>query len=312
MNQGWIYREQVKYQDVGETVLEYYTTRYLHSSEFQWQARIESGQILLDDRIAVAATELKLGQHLIYHRAPWSEPEVPLSFEVLYEDQDLLVVAKPSGLPVMPGGGFLEHTLLWQLKTRYPLDTPVPIHRLGRGTSGLLLLGRSHLAKSSLSKQMRENTVDTQENRHINNVYHVLIKNNPISDRFTISNPIGKIPHPVLGYVYGATTEGKFARSDCRVMERHRNRTLVEVTILTGRPHQIRIHLAAAGYPLLGDPLYLAGGIPRNTAIAGEKLPVPGDCGYYLHAYQLSFTHPRSFQRMNLECPVPDAWKLVY
>jgi 23S rRNA pseudouridine1911/1915/1917 synthase len=77
-----------------------------------------------------------------------------------------------------------------------------------------------------------------------------------------ISNPIGKIPHSVLGYVYGATPEGKIARSDCRVLERHRNCILVEVTILTGRPHQIRIHLAAAGYPLLGDPLYVAGGIP--------------------------------------------------
>ncbi len=75
MNQGWIYREQVKYQDVEQTVLEYYTTRYRHSSESQWEARIESGQILLNDRTTTVATKLELGQRLIYHRAPWSEDD---------------------------------------------------------------------------------------------------------------------------------------------------------------------------------------------------------------------------------------------
>ena len=311
MNQGWIYREQVKIADAGQTVLKYYTRKYRHSSQDEWQARIESGQILLNERSITVATILKTGDKLAYHRRPWIEPEVPLQFDVLYEDRDLLVINKPSGLPVMPGGGFLEHTLLWQLKTNYPQDTPVPIHRLGRGTSGLLLLARSQLAKSSLSRQMRDSTTNKQENRQLNKVYRVLVTGNSIPDRLTIDQSIGKIPHPVLGYIYGADPQGKYARSECRVIKRYRNCTLLEVTILTGRPHQIRIHLAAAGYPLLGEPLYVAGGTWAKISQNQEKIAVPGDCGYYLHAYCLSFIHPRTLQQMNFKCSIPKQWQSV-
>ena len=311
MNQGWIYREQVKIADAGQTVLKYYTRKYRHSSQDEWQARIESGQILLNDRPVTVATILKTGDKLAYHRRPWIEPEVPLQFNVLYEDRDLLVINKPSGLPVMPGGGFLEHTLLWQLKTNYPQDTPVPIHRLGRGTSGLLLLARSPLAKSSLSRQMRDSTAHKQRNRQLNKVYRVLVTGNSIPDRLTIDRPIGKIPHPVLGYIYGADSQGKYARSECRVIKRYRNCTLLEVTIFTGRPHQIRIHLAAAGYPLLGEPLYVAGGTWAKISQNQEKIAVPGDCGYYLHAYCLSFIHPQTLQQMNFKCSVPTQWQSV-
>ena len=312
MNKGWVYRERVKAADAGKTVLDYYTQKYRHSSQSEWQARIESGRVLLDDSKTSAETILKTGAKLTYHRAPWIEPEVPLQFQILYEDRDLLVINKPAGLPVMPGGGFLEHTLLWQLKTDYPQDTPVPIHRLGRGTSGLLLLGRSPLAKSKLSQQMRNSTIG-QNIPQITKVYRVLVRGNTIGDRLTIEQPIGKIPHPILGYIYGATPQGKYARSECRVVERYEDHTLLEVTILTGRPHQIRIHLAAAGYPLLGDPLYIVGGTftPLDPVRLSKKsIPVPGDCGYFLHAYRLSFTHPRLSKQMDFKCSTPLEWQL--
>ncbi|HEY9629555.1 MAG TPA: RluA family pseudouridine synthase [Coleofasciculaceae cyanobacterium] len=303
LNQGWTYQEQVDRSSAGLTVLAYYSRRYSHSSLAEWQSRIAAGQILLDDHPTTADALLRAGQRLTYHRLPWQEPAVPLSFDVLYEDPDLLIVAKPSGLPVLPGGGFLEHTLLRQVQRMYPqeesLDSqnfPVPIHRLGRGTSGLMLMARSPLAKSHLSQQMRD--------RQIQKTYRALVIGISIPDQLTLTYAIGKIPHPILGYIYGATPDGRFAHSECRVLRRNSSSTLLEVTILTGRPHQIRIHLAAAGHPLLGDPLYGVGGIPIYQPEAGETA-VPGDCGYCLHAYQLSFAHPRTGQPMCIVCPAP-------
>ena len=115
----------------------------------------------------------------------------------------------------------------------------------------------------------------------------------------------------MTGLIYGATSTGKYAHSECQVVKRNPDSTIIQVTILTGRPHQIRIHLAAAGFPLMGDPLYGVGGIPQikqntNTqSLAFSEIAVPGDCGYHLHAYRLAFSHPRSNERIDLICPPP-------
>ncbi|NJR38983.1 MAG: RluA family pseudouridine synthase [Leptolyngbyaceae cyanobacterium CSU_1_4] len=297
LNRGWVYREQVKPANVGQTLVAYYTQRYRHSSELEWRSRIAAGQVWVNGQVGTAETKLRLGQALSYHREPWEEPEVPLAFEVLYEDRDLLVIAKPAGLPVLPGGGFLEHTLLGQLQLQYPHETPVPIHRLGRGTSGLMLMARSPCAKSNLCQQMRD--------RKICKTYRALVQNprgtpSTIPDRFTVTQAIGKVPHPVLGYIYGATATGQFAQSDCQVLQRNAQTTLLEVIILTGRPHQIRIHLSFMGYPLVGDPLYATGGVAQFVEGA---MAVPGDCGYWLHAYRLGFTHPQTGAWMEWICP---------
>ena len=216
MNNGWVYQDKIGKSAIAQTVLNYYSQRYQHSTIAQWQERIESGQILLNQKPTTISTKLKAGDHLSYHRPPWQEPSVPLDFQILYQDQDLLVINKPSGLPVLAGGGFLENTLCFQLKKLFPKTTPIPIHRLGRGTSGLMILARSSVAKSKLSQQMRL--------RKITKVYLAIAQGIIQQDQFTIEQPIGKLAHSVLGYIYGANPDGKYARSDCQVIARQSDR----------------------------------------------------------------------------------------
>ncbi|MEM6714417.1 MAG: RluA family pseudouridine synthase [Cyanobacteria bacterium P01_C01_bin.147] len=304
MNQGWTYRDRVATTAAGQSVLDYYTQRYRHSSRTEWRQRIEQGQITIDGQPAQVEQSLQAHQQLAYHRAPWQEPEVPLDFEVLYEDADLVAISKPSGLPVLPGGNFLENTLWHQLQLQYPQNPPSPVHRLGRGTSGAMLLARSPLAKADLSRQLRQSTQDQHPVAGFQKTYRALIGPSDLPDTFEMTTPIGPVPYPVLGTIYAATSTGKWAYSRGQVLQRRTTQTLLEVTILTGRPHQIRIHLAAIGYPLLGDPLYAPGGRP-HTVNTSTKLPVPSDLGYCLHAERLQFIHPRTQKPMLICCPPP-------
>jgi 23S rRNA pseudouridine1911/1915/1917 synthase len=308
MNQGWTYCDRINHKHLGKTVLGFYSDYYRHSRVEHWQERIVSGQVLLNGQSTTADTLLQPGQVLTYHRPPWQEPDVPLSFQILHHDPAIIVVAKPAGLPVLPGGGFVENTLLWQIQQQYP--HAAPIHRLGRGTSGLLLLAQTPSARAELSAQMRQHQMVK--------TYRALIgATDPadLPDEFVIDQPIGKIAHPGLGYIYGATAQGLAALSRVKVLRRSTDATLIEVNIQTGRPHQIRIHLASVGYPLLGDPLYGPGGTPRLVPIEAhsdlqetpEDYPVPGDCGYHLHAYQLSFRHPATGDRCDFCAPAPIA-----
>lgn len=304
MNQGWVYSDRITPLDAGCSVLDFYTTRYRHSTRAEWRDRIVSGQIRQQGNPVTPDDRLQIGQTLSYHRPPWAEPVVPLGFEVLYEDRDLMAIAKPSGLPVLPGGNFLTHTLLHQLKLRYPDNTPVPVHRLGRGTSGVMVLGRSPLARSTLSRQLRDSTAtahDPQAPHPIRKTYRALIGASDLPNAFTLTTPIGKVDHPVLGYVYAASPNGLPAYSEGRVVHRTADSTLVEVTIRTGRPHQIRIHLAAAGFPLIGDPLYAVGGSPLPIESSVDGIPVPGDIGYHLHAHRLELSHPRTNEPLVFE-----------
>jgi 23S rRNA pseudouridine1911/1915/1917 synthase len=317
MNQGWCYREQVQAKAAGITVVDYYSQYYRHSSPEQWRERILAEQIQLNGQPTQPEVILAAGQWLSYDRPPWQEPVVPLTFEILHEDADLWVISKPAGLPVLPGGGFLEHTLLWQLQQRYPpnneQETPIPIHRLGRGTSGVMVLARSDLARSCLSQQMRQQsqqaTTGIRSASAFQKIYRALVGPGDLPEQFSCDYPIGKLSHPSLGYIYAACEPGKPAHSHVRVLERRTDATVVEVTITTGRPHQIRIHLAAAGFPLLGDPLYEMGGIPKMSADP-ELSPVPGDCGYFLHAHQLQFCHPRTGERLQMISPPPPELQL--
>lgn len=288
-NQGFSYREQIGPRAQGRTVLAHLTREYEHTSEADWQVRLHAGEVVLDDATSTGAETLRLGQWLTWNRPPWVEPEAPLSFDVLYEDADLLAVSKPSGLPTMAGGDFLEHTLLHLVRQRAP--TADPMHRLGRGTSGIVLFALSDLARTVMQEAWR--------GRQVRKIYRALVDGSPPEDAFTIQTPIGLVAHPLVGEIFAATPKGKGATSHVRVLERRPATTLVEVVIETGRPHQIRIHLASVGFPLSGDPLYLAGGSARDTA-------VPGDLGYLLHAATLGFNHPRSGEELLIESAPPE------
>jgi 23S rRNA pseudouridine1911/1915/1917 synthase len=272
------------------TVLDYLSRRYLHSGEAVWRERLDRGEVLLDGLPASAGDVLQTGRELLWRRPPWDEPDVPLSYAILHQDEHLLAVAKPRGLPTVPAGGFLNHTLLTLVRVLFPQATPV--HRLGRGTSGIVLFALTPLARSVLTGMLRRG--------EILKTYLALASGVPRVGSFTVSAGIGPVPHPKLGTVHGACSVGKPAVSRARVLENRGECSLLEVEIETGRPHQIRIHLAAAGYPLVGDPLYVAGGRPG----AGNAA-LPGEIGYWLHALRLRLRHPASAAPMEIFCAPP-------
>jgi 23S rRNA pseudouridine1911/1915/1917 synthase len=286
-NHGFAYRERIQGP---ARALDHLVLRHRHSTEAQWRARIERSELELDGRPVTAETVLGPGQELVWRRPPWDEPEVDTGFQVLYQDELLVAVAKPRGLPTLPGGGFLEHTLLALVRSRFPEASPM--HRLGRATSGLVLFARTHVAGTALQTAWRAHQVVKR--------YRARATGTAGEDTLVITAPIGPVPHPWLGTLFAASSQGKSALSRARVLERRAAETLFEVLIETGRPHQIRIHLAFAGHPLVGDPLYMAGGVPRPDLPA-----LPGDGGYFLHAEHLAFPHPVTGQILELWAPPP-------
>ena len=291
MNAGFEYREQIGPEAAGRTVLDHLAARHRHSTIAVWRARIDAGEVFLGEARATSGGVVHRGDWLAWRRPPWEEPPVPLAFAVLHRDDHLLAVAKPRGLPSIPNGGFLAHTLLHVVRAHFP--EAAPMHRLGRGTSGVLLFARTELARQAVAASWRDGGVEK--------VYRALVSGVPARREFTVEAPIGLVDHPPLGRLHAAAAGGKAAVSHVRILAVRNGNALAEVTIPTGRPHQIRIHMAAAGHPLVGDPIYVAGGVP------GANSGLPGDLGYRLHAHRLRLAHPSTGRTLDLECmPPPD------
>jgi 23S rRNA pseudouridine1911/1915/1917 synthase len=301
-NRGYDYPDVISPLDEPLPVAFFYALHYPHSTEAEWRRKIETGQVSLNGRPAALGDVLKRGDHLIYHRPPWEEPDAPREFVTLYQDEDVLALDKPSGLPVLPGGFFLENTLLHLVRERYGTGCS-PLHRLGRGTSGAILFTRNRRAARSLATAMFE--------RRIFKVYLALASGTGMPDAFTVDAPIGPVPHslPPTVNAYRPGPGGRASTSHVRVVRRllERNTSILEVTIPTGRPHQIRIHLAFAGYPLAGDPLYAAGGLPRAGGVDDEIATTPGATGYLLHSWKIRFPHPSRAEVIEVVSPPPEA-----
>jgi 23S rRNA pseudouridine1911/1915/1917 synthase len=287
-NQGYSYRLVLGSEAQGQGTLAFLARQFDHSSADQWRSRLESGEILIDSVPAHGGEQLRAGSVLVWNRPPWDEEDVPLEYRVIYEDAQLLVVDKPSGLPTLPGAGFYLHTLLSQVQKHYP--EAHSLHRLGRATSGLVLFARDRQTARTLSRNWTQ----------VHKQYQALASGVASRDSYDIQVPIGPVSHPRLGEVHAASPTGKPAHSIARVIERRADSTLLEVDLLTGRPHQIRIHLASIGYPLLGDPLYASGGRP-----IADTPGLPGDAGYHLHAKRMELIHPLTCNVLSFQAPIP-------
>ena len=289
-NSGYVYRDKITAGKDGTTVLEFYAGTYPRFNREMWSARIRSGQILREGRPVKENDKLHTGEILSYHRPPWVEPDVPTKFDTLYEDAHLLVVNKPSGLPVLPGDLYLDNTLLALVRKRFSPELS-PIHRLDRPTSGAVIFARTAESRRRLSKAI--------QNGEIRKTYFAMATGSSMLDSFTVTEAIGAVSHPVSGSVAAALRDGRPSETRFRVVKRCRENAFLMAFLKTGRPHQIRIHLAFSGYPLAGEQFYETGGTPRPGAVQ------PGEGDFLLHAWRLRFSHPITGKRLRVTASCP-------
>jgi 23S rRNA pseudouridine1911/1915/1917 synthase len=266
-------------------------------SRSQVQRLMDKGLVLVNARQARPSLRLRAGD-LIRMTVPPPEqvtlvPEaIPL--DIVYEDQDLLVVNKPAGLVVHPAVGHHRGTLVNALLDHCPdlsgiggYLRPGIVHRLDKDTSGLLLVSKSDLAHQGLSAGLKAHQIKRK--------YLALVCGELRSGQGLIDAPLGRDPkdRKRIAVVAG----GRTAVTHYGIKERFSGYTLLDVELETGRTHQIRVHLAYAGYPVAGDPVY---GPRRNP------LGLPGQA---LHAYRIVFTHPRTGEPLAFEAPLPPVFE---
>ncbi len=287
LNNGYLYRNQVAPADAGLDVLAYHSKRFTHSSRADWRYRIDGGQVRLNGSVVDSDRILAVGDKLEFYRHPWVEPETPREFRLVYEDEEVLVVDKPAGLQVLPAGLFLNNTLLNLVRSSSTSRAESsPVHRLGRGTSGLVLFGKHSAARACLSAQF--------QNFRATKTYLARVRGTELPLSCVARYPIGPRTHGPMR-IFCADPNGKASITRLRVLARDptAGSSLVAAQPITGRADQIRIHLAACGAPLVGDPLFGVGGVPTSDAR-------PGEGGYFLHATALSVQHPSTGRRLKL------------
>ena len=221
---------------------------------------------------------------------------IPL--DIVYEDEDVIVVNKPVGLVVHPAAGHPDGTLVNALLYHCGNSLsgingqlrPGIVHRIDRDTSGLIIAAKNDAAHLSLAAQLEDHSLYRE--------YHAIAVGGFREDRGTVDAPMAR--HPVDRKKMAVDrTKGKRAVTHWEVLERYSGYTYLKCLLETGRTHQIRVHLASIGHPLLGDTVY------------GAKKPVPGLAGQCLHAKKLTFTHPSTGEKMTVECDLPDWFEAV-
>ncbi len=257
-------------------------------------AWVKQGKVSVDSTAADAKRKVWGGERITLDAVPLAEAlsqqaeDIPLN--VVFEDAHILVVDKPAGLVVHPGSGNWQGTLLNALLHHAPQLSTLPragiVHRLDKDTSGLLVVARTAEAQTGLVRQLQARTVKR--------LYLALAQGRVARDG-TVDAPIGR--HPVQRTKMAVVGGGRAARTHYRVLERFDRATLLECALETGRTHQIRVHMAEIGHPLVGDPVYG----PRRKA-----LPALADFPRQaLHAWRLALAHPATHAEMIWEAPLP-------
>ena len=272
-------------------------------SRSELAAWIRAGQLTLDGRVVKPSATVAGGERMqgCIERPPrfdWDTAQ-EVEFDIAHEDADLLVVNKPAGLVVHPGAGQPRDTLVNGLLHHRPALATLPraglVHRLDKDTSGLLVVAANAESLFRLGDDMRA--------RRIERRYLAVVEGVLENDR-TIDRPVGR--HPRQRTRQAVREDGRPAITHIKVQERFAQHSLVEARLETGRTHQIRVHLASIGHPLVGDERYGAQGrVPFGVSSAQAKIigKFPRQA---LHAHHLAFAHPGRDEAMRFDAPLPD------
>lgn len=283
-------------EHAGERLDRYLALALPQFSRTRLQALIRAGDVQLQGQAAQPRDTVHSGDfvRLIEPQLETLEAQAEnIPLEILFEDDDLLVLNKPAGLVVHPGPGNQTHTIVNALLHHCTnlsgiggKERPGIVHRLDKETSGCLVIAKNDVAHQHLSRQFAE--------RAVKKIYLALVSGTLKRPRGTIEASIGR--HPVQRKKMAVTpTRGRVAKTDYRVVQSDGGVSLVECEIHSGRTHQIRVHLHHIGHPIIGDSLY-----GKRTTAASRQM---------LHAWKLGFTHPRTNERLSFEAPIPEDFR---
>lgn len=287
-----------------------FLAHHLELPRNQLQRWIEEGRVLLAGAPAKAATRLGAGEELAWEAPPPPiderlSPE-PGDLTVLYEDESLLAIDKPAGLPVHPGAGRRTGTLVHRLLARYPEiagvggpGRPGIVHRLDQGTTGVMVLARTPSAYRRLARAFATREVAKR---------YLAVCHGALAGPREVDAPIGR--HPTRRQQMTVRPRGRPAQSRLRPLATTPAASLLEVELLTGRTHQIRVHAKSIGHPLVGDPVYgeerWKGATGRTRSLLRD-FPRPA-----LHAWRLGFLHPADERPLELEAPPPEDLRALW